>query len=95
MSRFVVRQVESLRLEFRKCDAACNGLITLKDLRASLAQQGLLGKGNDTVGLGEMLDRVQEGPDGAGVIRYVYVSTSHLLVWMPNVCDLGTSVYGR
>lgn len=61
--------MESLRCEFRKCDRACNGLITLKDLRESLAQQGLLGKGHDNVGLCEMLDAAQEGPDGAGVIR--------------------------
>lgn len=62
-------QVESLRCEFRRCDRACNGLITLEDLRASLAQQGLLGKGSDNVGLGKMLDRAQERTDGAGVIR--------------------------
>lgn len=70
MNSLIVReQVESLRLEFRKWDVACNGQITLKDLRAALAQQGLLGKGNDNVGLRKMLDRVQDEPDGAGVIR--------------------------
>lgn len=63
--------MESLRHEFRKCDRACNGLITLKDLRASLAQQGLLGKGHDNVGLGKMLDAAQEGPDSGGVFRCV------------------------
>ncbi|CAM9628102.1 unnamed protein product, partial [Laminaria digitata] len=62
-------QVESLRREFRKCDRACKGLITLKDLRASLGQQGLLGKGHDNVGLGKMLDDAQDGPGVAGVIR--------------------------
>lgn len=62
-------KVESLRREFRKCDRACNGLITLKDLRASLVQQGLLGNGIDTVGLGKMFDAAQRGPGESGVIR--------------------------
>ncbi|CBJ30826.1 calcium-dependent protein kinase [Ectocarpus siliculosus] len=63
-------QVESLRCEFRKCDRACNGLITLQELRVSLAQQGLLSNGRDAVGLGKMLDAAQGGPGDAGVIRY-------------------------
>lgn len=63
-------QVESLRREFRKCDRACNGLITLKDLKLALAQQGLLSKGHDNLGLRKMLDDAEEGPDVAGVIRY-------------------------
>ncbi|CAM9226548.1 unnamed protein product [Scytosiphon promiscuus] len=63
-------QVESLRREFRKCDRACNGLITLQDLRAALVQQGLLGNGLDTVGLGKMFDAAQGGPGESGVIRY-------------------------
>lgn len=67
----VFKKVESLRREFRKCDRACNGLITLKDLKLALAQQGLLRKGHNNVGLRKMLDDVEEGPDGPGVIRCV------------------------
>ncbi|CAM9182030.1 unnamed protein product, partial [Sphacelaria rigidula] len=74
-------QVESLRLEFRKWDVACNGQITLKDLKAALAQQGLLSKGNDNVGLGKMLDRVQDRLDGAGVIRYNDFLAASLMSW--------------
>lgn len=63
--------MESLRREFRKCDRACNGLITLKDLKLALAQQGLLKKGHSNVGLRKMLDDVEGGRDAPGVIRCV------------------------